>query len=850
MTDANEFGMPLDAFTPSARQALDQAKREAAAYGHDYVGTEHLLLALTRQQTGMAAQILAKLKVDADRVRFEVEKLSAPGPDTQQQGDLPVTPRVKRVVTLASDEAKLLNYNYVGSEHLLLGLIHEGDGLAARVLRTLSVTIEAVRREIRKDLDPNYLPAAEAGTEDGQAAEAEHTAPDKLAALNAFGRNLTELAQKNELDPVIGRAKEIERVIQVLCRRTKNNPVLIGEAGVGKTAIVEGLAQAIARRQVPELLRDRQVFALDMPRLVAGTKYRGQFEERLKAVMDEASRSRSVILFIDELHTIVGAGGAEGAMDASNIMKPALSRGEIQCIGATTLGEYRKSIEKDAALERRFQSVIIEAPTVADTLEILKGIRPLYEKYHHVHYTDEALLAAIDLSVRFLPARHLPDKAIDVIDESGSRAVIASLERTPPEIEQIEEELATVRRDKEAAAFVKDFNRAAFLRGVETSLAEKRKTLLAEYRENSKVSMTITPEVVRVVVSRMSGVPLERIEEGEAQRLLAMEKDLDQQVIGQPSAIASVCRALRRSRAELKDPRRPIGSFIFLGPSGIGKTLLAAKLAEFMFGDPEALIRIDMSEFYDKHTASRLLGAPPGYEGHKEGGQLTERVRRRPYSVVLFDEVEKAHPEVMHVLLQILEDGHLTDGLGVKVDFRNTVVIMTSNVGGAEARKGAALGFSVKAMDAAIDYEAMKRRLEEAAKKHFKPEFLNRVDEIVVFRELGRDDLRLVVDLELGHLRSRLAARHIVLETGAAEAEVILDKGCAPGAGARPLRRAVARLVEDPLAEELLKGSFQDGDTIVAKVDGDKLVFSRREPAAAVPEEPAAAKRRGRPKKS
>ena len=407
-----------------------------------------------------------------------------------------------------------------------------------------------------------------------------------------------------------------------------------------------------------------------------------------------------------------------------------------------------------------------------------------------------------------------------------------------------------MRRDKEAAAFVKDFNRAAFLRGVETSLAEKRKTLLAEYRENSKVSMTITPEVVRVVVSRMSGVPLERIEEGEAQRLLAMEKDLDQQVIGQPSAIASVCRALRRSRAELKDPRRPIGSFIFLGPSGIGKTLLAAKLAEFMFGDPEALIRIDMSEFYDKHTASRLLGAPPGYEGHKEGGQLTERVRRRPYSVVLFDEVEKAHPEVMHVLLQILEDGHLTDGLGVKVDFRNTVVIMTSNVGGAEARKGAALGFSVKAMDAAIDYEAMKRRLEEAAKKHFKPEFLNRVDEIVVFRELGRDDLRLVVDLELGHLRSRLAARHIVLETGAAEAEVILDKGCAPGAGARPLRRAVARLVEDPLAEELLKGSFQDGDTIVAKVDGDKLVFSRREPAAAVSEEPAAAKRRGRPKKS
>jgi ATP-dependent Clp protease ATP-binding subunit ClpC len=833
-TADNGADFSMNNFTPRAQQVMGLAKREARRFGHNYVGTEHLLLGLIKLGQGVAVSALQAMGLDLETVRYEVEKHSGPSSDTQQEGDPPLTPRVKRVLSLAAKEARALNYNYIGTEHILLGLLREGDGVAARILKNLQIDADAVRAEVMKALDPNYLPSETTkgdakgddgpdGANGGTASGGKTAAPPKMPALRAFGRDLTELAAKGQLDPVIGRAPEIERVIQVLCRRTKNNPVLIGEAGVGKTAIVEGLAQAIVSKNVPEILRDRIVVALDLALMVAGTKYRGQFEERIKTVMDEIKRSGKVIVFIDELHTIVGAGGAEGTMDASNILKPALSRGEIQCVGATTLNEYRKGIEKDAALERRFQSIVVNAPSVPEAVEILRGLQHRYEAHHHVKYTDEALAAAVRLSDRYITGRFLPDKAIDVIDEAGARARIAAMIR-PPDLSDLEREVTEVKQAKENAIEGQHFEQAAAMRDREKELRAKMDGVLKNWEtERQGQTVTIALDDIRHVVAAISGVPLRRLAEGEATRLLRMEDELRHTVIGQELAVAAVSRALRRSRAELKDPKRPIGSFIFLGPTGVGKTLLAKAVAEFIFGDADALIRIDMSEYMEKFNVSRLVGSPPGYVGHGEGGQLTERVRRRPYSVVLFDEIEKAHPDVMHMLLQILEEGQLTDSVGFRVDFRSTVVIMTSNVGAAEILRPASMGF---AMDKeAIDHETMRLRLEDMAKKYFKPEFLNRCDDIVVFRQLSKADLAVIVDLEVAKIRERLNARNLQLELSEAARDFLISRGFKPEYGARQLRRVVERHIEDPLSEEMLRGTFPDGTTIRVDPEGEKLLF-------------------------
>lgn len=818
----------MNNFTPRAQQVLALARKEADRFNHNYVGTEHLLLGLIKLGQGVAVNVLQKMNLDLDTVRLEVEKQVGNGPETKMVGNIPYTPRVKKVLALAGKEAKALNHSYVGTEHILLGLLREGDGVAARVLKNLEVDIERTRNEILRELDPNF--SGNSVEDDDNEFEDPGTAgrkEGKTPALKAFGRDLTELAHAAELDPVIGRSSEIERVIQILCRRTKNNPVLIGEAGVGKTAIAEGLAQEIASGNVPELLRDKKVITLDLALMVAGTKYRGQFEERIKAVMDEIKRSRNVILFIDELHTIVGAGSAEGAMDASNIIKPALSRGELQCIGATTMNEYRKFIEKDAALERRFQQVKVEEPNVEDAILILQGLRSRYETHHKAHYTNEAIEACVRLSARYLTGRFLPDKAIDILDEAGARSRIASMTR-PPEIKGLEAEIEAIVGEKEAAIKNQDFENAAALRDKEKHKRQEVEDILTSWRAiNEEKIVTVEEDDIMTVVAKWTGVPLQRMEEKETEKLLKMEDELKSRVIGQDEAVIAISRALRRSRADLKDPRRPIGSFIFLGPTGVGKTYLARNLAEFMFGDKEALIQIDMSEYMEKFTSSRLIGSPPGYVGYEEGGQLSEAVRRRPYSVVLFDEIEKAHPDVMNLLLQILEEGIITDSLGRKIDFRNTIIIMTTNVGADVIKRQVNLGFG--AMGGGDEnYASMRDKILDRAKEAFKPEFLNRLDEKIVFHVLDRENLIQIVDLEINTVVKRLAGKNIHLKLDKKAKEFLIEQGYDPNYGARPMRRAVERHIEDPLAEHLLRGDIAAGHVVKITHKKDEKYLSFR----------------------
>src|ERR1043166_7225639 len=819
--------MEMNNFTPRAQQVLALARKEADRFNHNYVGTEHLLLGLIKLGQGVAVNVLQKMGLDLETVRMEVEKQVGSGPETKMVGNIPYTPRVKKVLALAGKEAKALNHSYVGTEHILLGLLREGEGVAARVLKSLEVDIERTRNEILKELDPNFTPP-ESDQEGG--GEPSSKKDVKTPALRAFGRDLTELAKKNELDPVIGRHNEIERVIQVLCRRTKNNPVLLGEAGVGKTAIAEGLAQEIASGNVPELLREKKVITLDLALMVAGTKYRGQFEERIKAVMDEIRRSKNVILFIDELHTIVGAGSAEGAMDASNIIKPALSRGELQCIGATTLTEYRKYIEKDAALERRFQMVKVEAPSIEEAILILKGLRSKYEDHHKAEFTDKAIEASVKLSDRYITDRYLPDKAIDLMDEAGSRARIGTMTR-PPEVKGIEGEIEEIKAKKERAIKNQDFEGAASMRDKEKHAKEKLEAVLRDWRTaREEKRVKVDEEDILHVVSKWTGIPLQRMEQGEMARLLQVEGEMGKVVIGQREAVSALCKALRRSRADLKDPRRPIGTFALLGPTGVGKTLLAKTLAEQLFGDAKALIQLDMSEYMEKFNVSRLIGSPPGYVGYEEGGQLTEQVRRKAYSGVLFDEIEKAHPDVWNMLLQILEEGKLTDNVGRVVNFRNTIILMTSNVGSDTIKKQSTLGFSPITDE--TSYEKMRERILEEAKKTFRPEFLNRLDDIVVFRSLTKPDLIEILDLEITKVMERLKARNIILQLDEKAKDFLVSKGYDPAYGARPMRRAVERSLEDPLAEEILKGSFHEGDPIQISAENDHLTFSQKAAAA------------------
>jgi len=817
-------------FTPRAQQVLALARKEADRFHHNYIGTEHLLLGLINLGQGVAVNVLQKMGLDLDTVRQAVDEQVGLGPEAKPSGNIPYTPRVKKVLALAGKEAKSLNHSYVGTEHILLGLLREGEGVAARVLKSLDVDVDRCRNEILSELDPNFASSEEkeSSVVGGDGDEPEEKSKDvKTPALKAFGRDLTELAKKGELDPVVGRASEIRRVTQVLCRRTKNNPVLIGEAGVGKTAIVEGLAQQIAGGLVPENLIDKKVVTLDLALMVAGTKYRGQFEERIKAVMDELKKSKNIIISIDELHTIVGAGAAEGAMDASNIFKPALSRGELQCIGATTLAEHRKYIEKDSALDRRFQSVKVEAPSIEDTIQILKGIQSKYEDHHNVNYTDKALEAAAKLTDRYVTGKFLPDKAIDAIDEAGARSRMESMKR-PQEIEDLSDEIKEVCALKENAISDQNFEEAAQARDKEKKLRAKRERVLESWKKNREQNRAeVNEDDMLQVVADWTGIPLNRMESKESKKLLQLENELREQVVGQDFATQVVAKALRRSRADLKDPRRPIGSFMFLGPTGVGKTHLAKVLSERIFGDQESLIQIDMSEYMEKHAVSRMIGSPPGYVGHDEGGQLTEAIRRKPYSVILFDEIEKAHPDVAQILLQILEDGRLTDSLGRKVDFRNTILIMTSNVGAEILQRNTSLGFSVG--DSEQDFEKIKDKITDEAKKIFKPEFLNRLTEIVIFRQLLKEHMGSIVELELEKVSARLKERKLVLDVSEEAKEFLIEHGYDNKLGARPLRRAVEKYLEDNLAEALLSGDLRKNVPIKVLVHDDEEVGLRFE---------------------
>ncbi|MBI9016941.1 MAG: ATP-dependent Clp protease ATP-binding subunit [Phycisphaerae bacterium] len=818
----------FERFTDRARKIMALANQEAQRFNHEYIGTEHILLGLVKEGSGVGANVLKNLDVDLRKIRLEVEKLVKSGPDMVTMGKLPQTPRAKKVIEYAIEEARALNHNYVGTEHLLLGLLRETEGVAAQVLMNLGLKLEDVREEVLNLLGAGMdaaeqtalpgMPRPESSGPGGKAG-----VKSKTPALDSFGRDLTELAKQGQLDPVIGRAKEIERVLQILCRRTKNNPVLLGEAGVGKTAIVEGLAQQIVSRDVPEILTDQRIVVLDLAMMVAGTKYRGQFEERIKAVMNEVRRAKNVILFIDELHTLVGAGGAEGAIDASNVLKPALSRGEIQCIGATTLDEYRKYIEKDAALERRFQIILVEPPNKEETFEILKGLRDKYEAHHRVRMTDEALKSAVELSTRYITGRCLPDKAIDVIDEAGASIRLKSMTR-PPDLTELEIQLDKLQIEKDEAVKNADYERAAILRDKSQKLHAKKDEMQKSWRdENNETNGLVDEEVISEVVSKITGVPLTRLEKAEAKRLLELEDELHKRVVSQHEAIKSVARSVRRSRSGLKDPNRPMGCFIFVGPSGVGKTLLAKALAEFMFGNEEALIHLDMSEYMEKHSVSRLVGAPPGYVGFDEGGQLTERVRRRPYSVILMDEIEKSHPDVSNMLLQIMEEGRLTDSFGRQVDFRNTVLILTSNIGADMIRTQTGFGFSKRTPD--VNYEKMKEMLQKEIERFFRPEFLNRLDDLIVFQALTREDLNTIVDYELKKVFKRLAEQNLELQLTDEAKEYIIEKGYDLEFGARPLRRALERQIEDPLSEEILRGSFVDKNLIKVTVFEGHLRF-------------------------
>lgn len=799
-------------FTERARKVIILAKEEARRFNHDYIGTEHILLGLVREGEGVAAAVLQNMGTSLEAIRLEVEKLVQPGPATQILGDIPFTPRAKKVLELAAEEARSLGHNYIGTEHILLGLIREGEGIASQVLMNLGLDLNLVRNQVM-----NFLGSATPGFSQAQKTKS------KTPALDAFGRDLTNLAHEGKLDPVIDRHNEIERVIQVLSRRTKNNPVLLGEAGVGKTAIVEGIAQAIISGSAPEILKGKRIIVLDLALMIAGTKYRGQFEERIKAVMEEIKRSKDVIIFIDELHTLVGAGAAEGAIDASNILKPALSRGEIQCVGATTLDEYRKHIEKDAALERRFQTIMVEPPNVDLTIKILKGLRDKYEEHHRVTFTDGAVEAAAKLSDRYISGRYLPDKAIDLIDETGARARLNAL-IAPPQIKEWEDKVDSLKKQKETNIKSQDFEKAAALRDEERQARAKLEELSGQWKKTKdKMRPQIVAEDIASIISQWTGIPLFRLEQKEGEKLLNIEKELCRRVIGQAEPISVIARAIRRSRAGIKDPKRPIGSFIFLGPTGVGKSLLARALAEFMFGDENSLLQYDMSEYMEKFNVSRLIGAPPGYVGYEEGGQLTERVRRRPYSVILLDEIEKAHPDVFNLLLQVFEDGRLSDSLGRKIYFRNTIVIMTSNVGAELIRKSGSLGF--KSQKDEVSYETMKQKLLEQVKQTFKPEFLNRIDDTIVFRQLAKEDLHSIIDLEIGYVNERLKEQDITLDVSVEARHLLTEKGFDPVFGARPLKRAIQRYIEDPLSEEIISGRVKDKKIIKVSRKNEELIF-------------------------